>query len=86
MEYVLTGSKLNFGLSITEIRVMTFEFRKREKIKEEVLEKWKGMATLDWYYSFMKLHPRIALRTPKQFSIQRVKAFNKEDVTSKSLD
>lgn len=80
MDYILTASKLNFGLSINELRTMAYEFGVKEGIKKSVLKSWNGMASWDWYYGFMKRHPRISLRTPKQISLQRAKGFNKESV------
>lgn len=82
MEYILIASKLNFGLSITELRTMAFEFGKKEGINKKILDSWDGMASWDWYYGFKKRHPRIVLRKPKQISLQRVKGFNKEAVDS----
>lgn len=59
---------------------MAYEFGVKEGIKKSVLESWNGMASWDWYYGFMKRHPRISLRTSKQISLQRAKGFNKENV------
>lgn len=38
------------------------------------------MAGWTWYYSFMTRHPEFVLRTPEQFSLNRVRAFCKENV------
>lgn len=80
MCYVLMASKINQGLTISELRTMAFEFGKREKI--EMPNSWDKatMAGIDWYYEFMKRHPNISLRTPQQISVARVKGFNKESV------
>lgn len=61
---------------------MAYEFAKKEKIRK-LPKSWteeSKMAGINWYYGFIKRHPRIVLRTPRRISIQRVKCFNKEAV------
>lgn len=39
-----------------------------------------GMAGWRWYYGFMNRHRQLSLRTPEQTSLNRIKAFCKENV------
>ncbi|KAJ8868371.1 hypothetical protein PR048_029887 [Dryococelus australis] len=41
---------------------------------------WKGLAGRYWLEGFMKRHPRISLRQPQASSINRITAFNKDEV------
>ncbi|CAH0723209.1 unnamed protein product, partial [Brenthis ino] len=38
------------------------------------------MAGIDWYYNFMARHPNISLRRPEATSINRITAFNQEEI------
>ncbi|XP_030750178.1 uncharacterized protein LOC115877967 [Sitophilus oryzae] len=40
------------------------------------------MAGKDWYYGFLKRNPEISLRKPEPTSINRIAAFNKDQVTT----
>lgn len=80
MAYLLKASKINFGLSIRDLRVMAYDFAVKEKIKFPAAWNEAGLAGKDWYYSFMRRHPNLSIRTPEQISMSRVKAFNKESV------
>lgn len=45
MRYVLLASKLNYGLTINELKTMAYDFEKKERINPEVLKNWNGMAS-----------------------------------------
>ena len=49
---------------------------------QTIPEAWEteGMATRDWYYSFMDRHPNLVLKAPEGMSIARIVAFNKVNV------
>lgn len=80
MTYVVTASRICYGLTIKELRIMAFEFAKKLKISYP--ESWNEnkMAGKDWYYGFMMRYPNLSLRPPEQLSMARAKAFNKETV------
>lgn len=69
-----------YGLSIDELRELAFQFA--NKLNLEYPSAWNvdSKAGRKWYYLFMKRHPQLTLRTPEQTSMNRVKAFCKENV------
>lgn len=81
-DYVTKCTQIYYGLSIVELRKLAFQFG--EKIGVSFPEAWKenAMAGKDWYYAFMKRHPNLSLRTPEQTSLNRVKSFCRENVSS----
>lgn len=80
MAYIVKCSDHYYGLSITELRMLAYEFA--VKIKVKYPESWdeNHFAGYAWYYAFMKRHTKLALRSPEQTSLNRVKAFCKENV------
>lgn len=80
MKYVLKASDVYYGLSISELRALAFQFAK--SIQCSYPESWNKNreASKDWYYSFMSRNPQLSLRTPEQISQNRAKAFCKENV------
>lgn len=78
--YIVKCSNHYYGLSITELRRLAYEFA--VKIKKVFPESWveTQMAGYAWYYAFMKRHTELSIRTPEQTSLNRVKAFCKENV------
>lgn len=80
MKYVLKASDVYYGLSISELKALAFQFAK--SIQCSYPESWNKNheASKDWYYSFMRRNPQLSLRTPEQISQNRAKAFCKENV------
>lgn len=70
------------GLSIENVRKMAFDFA--VKLGIPYPNNWadENTATKDWYYSFMRRHRQIALRTPEQLSLQRCRGFNRDSVSA----
>lgn len=80
MKYILKASAVYYGLSIFELRV--FAYQLAVKIGIDIPQSWKdnGIASRDWYYAFMHRHNNLSLRTPEQISVNRAKAFSKQNV------
>ncbi|XP_017050190.1 uncharacterized protein LOC108094242 [Drosophila ficusphila] len=80
LKYLLHASDIYYGLSISELRALAFQYA--VSIKRNYPESWdeNKEASKDWYYSFMNRHPNLSLRKPEQVSQNRVKAFTKEKV------
>lgn len=76
-------------MSVIELRTLAYEFAKKLDIKH-VPDSWNnnGMAGKSWYYGFMSRQRRLSLRTPEQTSLNRIKAFCRENVKDffKNLD
>lgn len=84
VDYIIKCSNHYYGLSITELRILAYEFV--TKIDPDNNRKYpkswddNGIAGYAWYYAFMERHTKLALRTPEQTSLNRVKSFCKENV------
>ena len=77
--HILLLAKLFFGISPIELRRLAFEFAERNGLKHN-FSQTNRLAGKDWYYGFVKRHPTISLRKPEATSVNRVRAFNKEEV------
>lgn len=82
MDYLLKASKLSYGLTINNMKVITFEFAKKCGIPYPANWDASKKASSEWYYGFMKRHPNLSLRVPEQLSANRAKSFCKENVNS----
>ncbi|XP_055318375.1 uncharacterized protein LOC129576771 [Sitodiplosis mosellana] len=80
VKYILKASDFHYGLSITELRVLAYQYAKLIDIKYP--DEWNThqQASNDWYYAFINRHKNLSLRTPEQVSQNRAKNFNKENV------
>lgn len=82
--YIVKCVQRYYGLTITDVRELAFQYAlklKNLKQLKEIPSNWKtGIAGWKWYYNFMKRHRELALRTPEQTSLNRVKAFCKDNV------
>jgi len=81
VNYILTCSKLQYGLSYKNLRVLAFDYAKALTIKYPPSWDAKQMAGLDWVQGFMKRHTNLSLRRPENTSMSRVTAFNQTAVT-----
>lgn len=78
-KHVLTLSKLFYGLTPRELRRIVFEFVQANQINH-TFNKTIKIAGKDWLYLFLQRNPEIALRQPEGTSLNRINAFNKEEV------
>lgn len=70
-----------YGLSIFELKQLAYQFAKKIQLAA-IPPNWEKdkMAGRQWYYGFMLRHKNLSLRTPEQASMNRIKAFCKENV------
>ena len=80
-DHVLKLAKLYFGITKVELRKLAFSFAEHNQIKHNFKVELK-MAGKDWYYGFLKRNPEITLRKPEATSINRISAFNKDQVST----
>lgn len=80
MVYIIKCSKIYYGLSISELKRLAYDFAIKCGI--EYSPEWDEMkmAGRKWYEFFKKRHPSLTLRTPEQNSLNRAKAFCKKNV------
>lgn len=78
-DYILNLCNLFYGLTPKELRRLVFKYAEAKQIKNSFNNEL-GLAGKDWLYCFLKRHPEIKLRQPEGTSINRIAAFNKEEV------
>lgn len=74
--YILAASKIFFGLTPHDIRMLAHQCAKKFGIKTPDSWQESGQAGVDWFTSFMKRHPRLLLRVPEATSLARACSFN----------
>lgn len=79
VEHVIQLAKVFFGITPLKLRKLAFDYAEANGIKHN-FNRDRKMAGKDWYYQFMRRHSQISLRKPEATSINRIKAFNEEDV------
>lgn len=72
-------AKLFYGLSPLQVRNAAFIYAEKHNIKHN-LNKERKLAGKDWLYGFLKRNPSISIRQPEATSMNRVTAFNKDEV------
>lgn len=80
MQYAISCCQHYYGLSIIELKQLALQFAKKLNIKYPQSWDKDQMAGWQWYYGFMLRHKNLSLRTPEQTSLNRVKAFCRENV------
>ena len=78
-QHVLLLAKMYFGVTPIELRRIAFEFATKNGIKQTFSAE-KGIAGKDWFYGFITRHPNLSLRKPEATSVNRVQAFNRNEV------
>ena len=81
VQYLLTASKMFFGLSPKATRKLAFEFAL--DLGKDIPEKWKvrQLAGEDWFSGFMRRHAsNISVRTPEATSLSRITSYNRVNV------
>jgi hypothetical protein len=78
-KYVLFLENLFFGIMPTEPRRIANEFADRNG-KKNTFSKECRLAGKNWLYGSVKRHPALSVRKPETTSINRVLAFNTEEV------
>lgn len=78
--FLITSSKMFYGLSNIDTRKLAYEMAEVNKIV--CPEQWitNKMAGKDWLYGFMKRHPNLSLRAAEGCSLARAISFNKHNV------
>jgi len=80
VEYAIKCVNHYYGISIDELRELAYQLATKLSLPHSANWDIERKASHHWYYGFMKRHPELILRTPEQTSINRVKAFCKENV------
>lgn len=80
-DQVIMLSKLYYGISATEIKRCAFAYAKENNIQPNPFSENNQSAGKAWLRGFLKRNPSITLRKPEATSINRVSAFNSDEVS-----
>ena len=75
--YILTCSKLFYGLTSAAVRRLAYQYSLKNKISMPASWTQNEMAGYDWLHSFLKRNTNISLRTPESTSLARMSSFNR---------
>lgn len=81
-EYIIRSSKIYYGLTPQNIKVLAYELAVANKNVIAVPDSWTNhkMASKDWFTLFLKRHARLSIREPEATSLGRATSFNKANV------
>lgn len=79
VDYILTMESRLFGLTISDLKYLAFQFAEHNKIVNNFNKRDKK-AGKDWVKGFLRRHPELSLRLPEKTSAARASAFNKVNV------
>lgn len=79
-EYLVTASKMHFGLTKVQAKELAYELAVANNCKFPKSWSEKQAAGEDWLKSFRKRWPDISIRKPEATSLARATAFNKTTV------
>ena len=78
--YILKASKIYFGLSPYDVRVLAQQCADKFNIAAPTMWKENGLTGADWFGSFIKRHSKLSIRIPEATSLSRAISFNKTNV------
>ncbi|GAB0091760.1 HTH CenpB-type DNA-binding domain [Sergentomyia squamirostris] len=81
-KYLITCSKLNYGLTLSETRILAYSYA--VDIGHRFPESWTAPeeAGKDWAKGFVKRHRKLSLRKPENISLARMYGFNRKAITT----
>lgn len=78
-EHILGLSKQFYGLTPHSLKTSVYQYAQQNKIRNPFNKDLKE-AGKDWLYGFLKRNPEVSIRRPEATSINRILAFNYEEV------
>lgn len=81
VDYILKASRLNYGLTLKNVRSLAYQFATKNGKKCDPLWDTNKIAGKEWLRTFRKRHQKLlSLRKPEATSLARSTAFNKANV------
>ncbi|XP_049944183.1 uncharacterized protein LOC126425255 [Schistocerca serialis cubense] len=80
-DHIITMAKLFYGITCIQLRKIAFEYAEANNIANN-FDKSSRLAGKDWLALFLKRNPSISMRKPEATSINRIQAFNEEEVNA----
>ena len=77
--YLHRAADIYFGVSPHEARKLAYQYAVKLNVKIPLTWSEKTMAGADWFSSFLKRHPTLAIRKPGATSLARTSTFNKHN-------
>lgn len=79
-DYLITASKMCYGLSTTQTRELAYQYGKL--LNKSIPDTWEKnkCAGVDWIRGFMGRNPALSLRRPEATSLSRATSFNEHNV------
>lgn len=77
VERIVYLQRLGFGLTISDVRRLAYEFVTKNGMKSHLFSDDKLMAGWDWYRAFMKRNPEITVRQAQSISYARAECMNR---------
>lgn len=81
-DYLLTASRMHYGLTAFQARTLAFEYAVALKKKCPLTWEKNKVAGYDWLKGFMDRNKELSLRSPEATSLGRASSFNKANVDS----
>lgn len=82
-EHILLLCRKFYGLTPDSLKTAVFEYAEQNKIKNPFNKASKQAAfpaCFNWFYGFLRRNPEISIRRPEATSINRILAFNAQEV------
>lgn len=80
VEYLLSCSKMHYGLTRKQALQLAFQFAEANTKKYPGSWATNNAAGKDWFRGFLSRNPEVSLRTPEATSLSRATSFNKKNV------
>lgn len=71
---------LYYGLNVAELQKLVFKYAELNNIKNN-FDRSSKTAGLDWVHAFMRRNPSVSIRKAEATSLNRISAFNKDEIT-----
>lgn len=79
-EQVKLLASLYYGVTVTDLRKLVYKYAELNNIKNNFDQSSKT-AGLDWVHAFMRRNSSVTVRKAEATSLNRISAFNKEEIT-----